>query len=72
MQKTSLTTAATGAGAAQTTSTALTIIPPTKIEAQPPTSLAEKWDPWFHAALSRRLSTWVPPLANAWTWCGWQ
>ena len=72
MQKTSLTTAATDAGAARTTSTALTVIPPTKMEAQPPTSLAEKWDPWFHAALSRRLSTvsYATPLlaATDWAW----
>ena len=54
------------------TSTALVTIPSTAVEAWPPTTMADKWDVQFHAALARRLSTLsiaTPLLATTdWAW----
>ena len=67
MQKASLTTTPSASPA---TSTALTIIPPTAVAALSPTYMADKWDPWFHAALARRLSSlsYATPLLATTDW----
>ena len=66
MQKASLTTGTPSA------STALVTTPSLEVAAPKPVSMAEKWDPWFHAALARRISTVsvaTPLLATTdWAW----
>ncbi len=68
MQKASLTTTLPSAN--PSTSTALTIIPPTAVATRSPTYMADKWDPWFHAALARRLSSlsYATPLLATTDW----
>ena len=68
--KTTTPTLTTPAPTPTPASTALVVIPPTSVTARSPTYMADQWDPWFHSALARRLSTlsYATPLLASTDW----